>query len=251
MIGGTVSIPFLICPKLCIGDEDPARGYIIATLFFVSGIVTFLQSTFGVRLPIVQGGTFTFVAPTFAILLLESNKCPADFGTPQWLDRSQANRTEEWQIRMRQVQGAIIVASVFQVIIGYFGIIGIMLNYITPLTIAPSVSMIGISLFKDAANSASTNWLVSMSTSCLLIISSQYLKDVPLPFPFWRRSGCRFKKTYIFRLFPVLITITIMWIICTLMTVTDFLDVKNPARADSNLGLIQEVNWFRMPYPCK
>jgi nucleobase transporter 1/2 len=49
MFGGTVSIPFIICPKLCMGEEDPARGYIISTIFFVSGIVTFLQSTFGVR----------------------------------------------------------------------------------------------------------------------------------------------------------------------------------------------------------
>ena len=49
MIGGTVSIPILICPALCIESNDPARGYIISTLFFVSGIVTFLQTTFGVR----------------------------------------------------------------------------------------------------------------------------------------------------------------------------------------------------------
>lgn len=124
MLGGTVSLPFLICPGLCISDNDPARGYIISTLFFVSGIVTFLQTTFGVRLPIVQGGTFSFLAPTFAILALEANKCPSDFGTPAWDDRSQANKTEEWQMRMRQIQGAICVASVFQVIIGYCGVIG-------------------------------------------------------------------------------------------------------------------------------
>ena len=30
-------------------------------------------------------------------------------------------KTEEWQIRMREVQGAICVASVFQVMFGYFG----------------------------------------------------------------------------------------------------------------------------------
>ena len=58
------------------------------------------------RLPIVQGGTFSFMAPTFAILALERNQCPADFGTPAWLqNRTQENRTEEWQIRMREIQG--------------------------------------------------------------------------------------------------------------------------------------------------
>ena len=54
MIGGTLSIPFILCPALCIRDDDPAQGYIISTIFFVSGIVTFLQTTIGCRLPIVQ-----------------------------------------------------------------------------------------------------------------------------------------------------------------------------------------------------
>ena len=38
------------------------------------------------------------------------------------------------------------------------GIIGLILDYITPMTIAPAVSMIGLSLFKDAADKASGNW---------------------------------------------------------------------------------------------
>ena len=33
-----------------------------------------------------------------------------------------------------------------QVVVGWFGIIGIMLKYITPLTIAPAVTMIGLGL---------------------------------------------------------------------------------------------------------
>ena len=31
------------------------------------------------RLPIIQGGTFSFLAPTFAILSLEGFKCPKEF----------------------------------------------------------------------------------------------------------------------------------------------------------------------------
>ena len=76
MFGGTVSIPFLLCPALCIEPDDPANGYIISTIFFVSGIVTLIQSTLGVRLPIIQGGTFTFIPPALAILSLPENQCP-------------------------------------------------------------------------------------------------------------------------------------------------------------------------------
>ena len=49
MFGATVSIPFILCPLLCISENDPARGYIISTMFFVSGIITLLQVTFGIR----------------------------------------------------------------------------------------------------------------------------------------------------------------------------------------------------------
>ncbi len=253
MLGATVSLPFLLCPAMCIEDNDPARGYIISTLFFVSGIVTFLQSTFGVRLPIVQGGTFSFLAPTFAILALPQNECPSDFAENGWGNYTEEEKTEEWQKRMREVQGAICVASVFQLVIGYFGIIGIMLKYITPLTVAPSVSMIGISLFASASENASLNWPVSLATIFTMILVSQYLKDVPIPVPWYQVSkprGFKVVKAYVFRLFPVLITILVMWLVCVILTYTEFLDKSNPARADSNLDLIKKVQWFRVPYPC-
>jgi len=49
MFGSTIAIPIVLCPAMCIEDTDPANGYIISTIFFVSGIVTLLQTTFGVR----------------------------------------------------------------------------------------------------------------------------------------------------------------------------------------------------------
>jgi solute carrier family 23 (nucleobase transporter), member 1 len=75
------------------------------------------------RLPIIQGGSFAFLAPTFAILTLERNKCPADFETNGWGDLPNENKTEEWQRRMREIQGSIAVASIFQLVVGFGGII--------------------------------------------------------------------------------------------------------------------------------
>lgn len=40
-----------------------------------------------------------------------------------------------------------------------------------------------------------------------------------------------------------------MWIICTILTVTDALPVGHPARADSKLKIINDSPWFRVPYP--
>merc|ERR1712126_652703 len=106
MIGGTLSIPFILCPALCIRDDDPGQAYMISTIFFVSGIVTFLQTTIGCRLPIVQGGTFTFIAPTLSIHALEQFKRDPKFNTDGW-EPDEGTREEYWKIRMREVQGAI------------------------------------------------------------------------------------------------------------------------------------------------
>lgn len=38
MIGAIVSIPFILTPALCMSDEDPARGLIISTMIFVTGM---------------------------------------------------------------------------------------------------------------------------------------------------------------------------------------------------------------------
>ena len=49
MVGGIISVPFLLSGPLCIHEDDPTRGYLISTIFMVSGIATFLQSSLGVR----------------------------------------------------------------------------------------------------------------------------------------------------------------------------------------------------------
>ena len=49
MVESTVSIPYLLTPVMCMVATDPARGAIASTIIFVSGVVTLLQTTFGVR----------------------------------------------------------------------------------------------------------------------------------------------------------------------------------------------------------
>ena len=49
MFGSTVAIPLMVTPAMCIGDDNVAKSEIIGTTFFVSGLVTILQATFGVR----------------------------------------------------------------------------------------------------------------------------------------------------------------------------------------------------------
>lgn len=49
MIGGTIAFPLLLTPAMCVEENDPVKSNIVSTIVFVSGLVTLLQTTFGVR----------------------------------------------------------------------------------------------------------------------------------------------------------------------------------------------------------
>lgn len=184
MLGGTVTYPYILTSKLCMRDTDPARGYVIATTLFCSGIATFIQTTFGIRLPVIQGATFTFLVPTLAILSLSQWQCPSDYQILASRPRNSTLRslryvtdeeyTEVWESRMREIQGAIIMSSLVEVAIGFTGIMGFLLRYITPLCIVPTISLIGLSLFKEATAPAGESWIIAGVWVSINIIDSTW-----------------------------------------------------------------------------
>ncbi|MPC54943.1 Solute carrier family 23 member 2 [Portunus trituberculatus] len=50
-IGGTIATPLLVVSFMCMEASDTYRGDIVSTIIFVSGIITILQVTFGIRCP--------------------------------------------------------------------------------------------------------------------------------------------------------------------------------------------------------
>ncbi|XP_076349411.1 solute carrier family 23 member 2-like isoform X3 [Tachypleus tridentatus] len=247
MLGSTVACSYLLTPKLCIPESDPARGYITSTIFFVSGLGTLIQSTFGTRLPIIQGPSFIFLAPIFAILSLPQWKCPSE---EEMLSATEEEVQEIWQIRMREIQGAIIVASIFEMVIGLTGVIGIMLQWLTPLVIVPTIALIGLSFFEEAASTASKNWGIAIITIFLLVLFSQYLGNINIPgCSYSRERGWKIKQIPFFKLFPVLLTIVTAWVICFILTAAGALRSTNSARTDLHVQTMYSSPWFRFPYP--
>ena len=121
-------MPLIIAPNMCIFNDEignVATANIISTLLVVAGASTILQTTLGVRLPILQGSSLSFLPPIFTILSLPQNQCPeplpSNFST---LNITLYNDTdgmivdgeELWQRRMREIQGAVLIASLFQVV---------------------------------------------------------------------------------------------------------------------------------------
>lgn len=57
-----------------------------------------------------------------------------------------------------QIQGNLALASVTQVLIGCTGFVGILLKFIGPLTIAPTIALIGLSLAENVVDFSSKHW---------------------------------------------------------------------------------------------
>ncbi|KAG7167284.1 Solute carrier family 23 member 1-like 5 [Homarus americanus] len=232
MVGGTISNPIVLASFLCIADDNPARGALVSTIIFMSGIATLLQSTLGVRLPIIQGGNFAYLLPTVVIINTTFEPC----SSVPMNNLTFAEQEEVWQVRMREVQGAITLSALFQVIIGFTGMIGLLLKWITPLTVVPTITLVGMSLFDLASNEGSGHWGICLMTVALTVVFSQHMKDLPLPFPAYKKGH------------GLLIAITISWGLCAVLTSYDMLPKGSAARTD-NSDLLSSTPWFRVPYP--
>ena len=159
MFGATVLIPFIVGGAMGMPQEQLAL--LISTIFFASGICTLIQqSPLGNRLPVIQGGTFSFLGPTFAIVGHGGRQeCSGD--------------TPLWQLQIQEVAGAIMIASVVEIVLGYTGIMGQVRKIISPIVIGPTIAMIGLALFGIGAPWMATNWIISLITLIALILYSQ------------------------------------------------------------------------------
>ena len=60
------------------------------------------------------------------------------------------------------MQGAIALSGVVEFLLGLTGAIGFMMRFIGPLTIAPTIALIGLDLFSTVANSSRSHWGIAI-----------------------------------------------------------------------------------------
>ncbi|XP_041365515.1 solute carrier family 23 member 1-like isoform X2 [Gigantopelta aegis] len=211
----------------------------------------------GSRLPIVQSCSYSFIPPIIALMTTKQWSCPyTDTSYNQTLpEYGSSDHKAMWHARISEVSGALLVASVFQVVIGFSGLLGLLLRFIGPLTIAPTIALIGLSLFSAAADKASKQWWIALLTVVLIVIFSQYLRKVNVPCcQFVKGAGCKKSRIPLFNLFPVLIAILVAWLICVALTAGGAL-TNDPdgwgykARTDIRSDVLHKSSWFRFPYP--
>ncbi|TYI72971.1 hypothetical protein E1A91_D07G097300v1 [Gossypium mustelinum] len=227
MLGTSVMIPTLLVPAM--GGTDRDKALVIQTLLFVAGINTVLQALFGTRLPAVIGGSYAYVIPVAYIINDPSLQRISD-------------RHDRFIQTMRAIQGALVIASSIQIILGYSQVWGLFSRFFSPLGMSPVVALVGLGLFQRGFPLLGNCVEIGLPMLLLVIGVSQYLKHVrPL------------RDIPIFERFPILICGTIIWIYSLILTAGGAYHNKPIATQIScrtdRANLISTAPWFKFPYP--
>ncbi|CAK9182489.1 unnamed protein product [Ilex paraguariensis] len=226
MLGTTVLIPSTLVPQMGGGNEEKAK--MIQTLLFVAGLNTLTQSFLGTRLPAIIGGSYTFVPTTLSIVLA---------GRYSGI----LNPQEKFEKIMRGIQGALIVASTLQIVLGFSGLWRNVTRLLSPLSAVPLVALTGFGLYEFGFPLLSKCMEVGLPELILLVIFSQF---IPHLFS---------KEGHVFDRFAVLFSVVIVWIYAHLLTVggaykNTSAKTQISCRTD-RAGIIGASPWIRVPYP--
>jgi solute carrier family 23 (nucleobase transporter), member 1 len=206
MFGATIAVPFILAPIL---EFDPQQlAILISATFIACGAATIVQVRFGSRLPIVQGVSFAFLGPFIAVAL-----------------------TYQGEEAMRYIAGAIMAGAVVEMVIGYGGVIGFLRRFITPITIAPVIALIGLSLYDAAAVTASANWWLAIATLAVIVAYSLVLAP----------------KVRMFSLFPILLAVITMYLGALLLTAFGVFAAGEPGHV--TFAAMGDTPWIRGVVP--
>ncbi|XP_048529923.1 nucleobase-ascorbate transporter 2-like [Triticum urartu] len=225
-LGTAVMIPTMLVPLMGGNDHDKAK--VVQTLLFVTGIKTLLQTLFGTRLPTVIGGSYAYVVPVLSIIHDRSLAQIAD-GHTRFLQT------------MRATQGALIVSSSIQIILGYSQLWAICSRFFSPLGMVPVVSLVGLGLFERGFPVVASCVEIGLLMLILFVVFSQYLKHVHV------------RHVPILERFSLLVCIALVWVYAHILTAGGAyhhtaLHTQISCRTDRS-NLISSALWISIPYP--
>ena len=218
MFGATVAVPLLLQDGLRMQQQDVA--ILISSVMLCSGLATWIQVTFGSRLPIVQGISFSFL-PAFLVIISAVGAGGLESGGSAF-----------GATVMQYIAGAIILGAVFEIAIGFSGLVGWLRRLLSPVVIGPVIMLIGLALFQHGAPKAGTDWPVSGLTIVLVILFSLVLSRYHI----------------IFKLLPILLTLVVVVTLCWVLTLTGVYTENDPSYV--NLSAANSSAWLRV-YPAE
>jgi xanthine/uracil permease len=242
MFGATVAVPIIIATMLAETYRLPEDVYrdLVWTMVTVqllgAGLATLLQVNprIGSGLPIVQGSSFSFLGPILAIVgsgeviaRLEGYKSLNHFveATDPYVRAS---------IVLSYVTGSIMAASLFEILLGYSGLMGRLKKYITPVSIGPTITVIGLSLYSaPAAMNVDVGWWQALLVVLLIVVFNQIL-------------GRRILRL---QMFSIMLSLVIVWAISAAATLAGLARGATAVDFEPLRRVIEGAELVRPPTP--
>lgn len=200
MFGATIAVPLLLGPAM--GMDTTQIAILISAVFMASGIATILQVVIGSRLPIVQGVSFAFLGPFFAII-----------------------GAREGIAAMPYIGGAILAGAVVETVVGFSGLFGLIRRFITPIVIGPVIALIGLSLFNaatlqvnsivgdDGSVVAAGNWWIALLTVAFVFLFALVLS----------------RRSRLISVFPILLAVVCTYVVALILSEVGLITEGNRA----------------------
>lgn len=147
------------------------------------------------------------------------------------------------------------LASLTQVLIGATGLLGWLLKFIGPMTIVPTITLVGLSLINVSIQFCETQWGIAALTLFLVVLFSLYLGNITIPMMVYRgNEGCVRINYPAFKLLPVILAVLLSWMVCGILTAAGVFsdnpkDLDYQARTDASVRVLHNAKWFFFPYP--
>ncbi|XP_066179029.1 solute carrier family 23 member 3 isoform X1 [Sylvia atricapilla] len=228
---------------------------LLARSLFACGISTVLQTTLGSRLPLVQIPSFEYLVPAMVLSSHLSPSASTDRNGTAMASTClvpHCRDTGSWADSLQEVSGAVLISGLIQLVLGVSGVCGWTARHCGPMVLAPSLSIIGLSAYKEAAFFCSTNWGVALLLMLLAVTFSQHLRSCHLPFCAWPRAweGSTDDSVPTLRTFSVLLSFAGVCIVCAILSYFhipwESLDVTMAQLSWANSTL--NAPWIHMPY---
>ncbi|XP_071098119.1 solute carrier family 23 member 1-like [Haliotis cracherodii] len=265
------------------------RTQLFSTIIFTSGACTLLQTALGTRLPMIQGPSVAFLPALLAAQRSREWSCTysstdynsthnnstdynstyyniTDEGynttsTPDTVSTGDLPTCLSPEDKLREISGSLMAASAVEILIGVTGLVGLLMKFVGPVTVAPTIALVGLSFYKVLIAYSRSSWELSLLGVVLVVLFALYLGHIAVPFPTRRACNAQHRrrksKTHgllIFQLLPVLLSILVVWAVSGILTHANVFptDPANPrfkARTDAKSTMLHRTPWFYVPHP--
>ncbi|BFY97993.1 hypothetical protein BsWGS_01033 [Bradybaena similaris] len=267
-IAGPLTVTVIVSEVTCAQKDEYIQTQILSASIFMTGLATFMVTTFGVRLPIFQTAEYSYLLPLMLMSASDEWRCPATFEDTNPADNTtiimaRIDNTTTVPARdvilakLSKLNGSLMLVGAIHFIIGFTGLVGIIMRFIGPVTIVPAIMLAAMLLNKVIVKMSELNWTVAILTSAINFTLSLSLAKRKTPIPTWSRRRGFYILWYPFhQSFSILLSMIFGWTLSVIMMAAGALtdDPKSPhylARPDARSYVITQTDWFTAPYPGK